>query len=145
MALYDLDNDFDLIKFEEQYHRLRERGGWVELKAKHPSRSLSQNKYLHLLLGYFASYFGCSLDEVKVDIFKRTCNADMFNTTRKDNRGIERVVLRSSASLTTDEMTTAITRFRNFSASEGLYLPEPNEKGYIMYAEQQVEKYKEFL
>lgn len=144
--IYNIDNPYDLAKFEDYVAKIRDRGGWCELKAIHPSRSVSQNAYLHVLLGFFSVEFGYSMDEVKVDIFKRICNSDIFTISTTNKRGQQVAYLRSTASLTSAEMTTAITRFRNYSASEcGLYLPEPSESGLLMYAKQQMELNQEHL
>lgn len=118
----------------------------VELKQKHPQRTIQQNRYLYVLLGYYAQEFGYSIDEVKQDVFKRTCNSDVFERTRVNKRGIEVKYLRSSSELSTAEITLSIERFRNYSSAvAGLYLPTPNESSFIAYCEQQIERYKEYV
>lgn len=117
----------------------------VEVKKRHPNRTLAQNRYLHLLLGFFSCETGYSIDEVKVDIFKRLCNKDLFARTKMNKRGKEVEYLRSSSDLTTGEMTTAIERFRNYSSANGLYLPSPNERDFLVYIEQEIERNKEML
>ncbi len=146
MAQYNLDSPYDLEKFRAKVQEMELKGGYVELKRKASQRSRSQNNYLHLLLGYFALEFGYSLEQVKMQFFKILCNADIFIHQRPNKYGETVDHIRSSAELTTEEMSTAITRFRNYSASEcGLYLPEPGEKGSLMYIEQQMENNKEYL
>ena len=144
--VYDLNNPYDADKFRKKITELLQRGGAVELKRIHQQRTMQQNRYLHLLLGYFASEFGMALDEVKIDIFKRKLNADIFTGYRTNRRGERVSYLRSSSDLDTGEMSRAIDRFRNWSAGEsGLYLPEANEQGELLYAMKQVEKDKEYL
>ncbi len=144
--LYNLKNPIEKDRLLASIQKFIQEGACIELKRKHPGRTLSQNSYLHLLLGYFASEFGYSLEEVKLDLFKRGCNKDLFERTRINRRGREVTFFRSSAVLDTQEMSLAIERFRNFSSAEcGLYLPEPNEHEAIFFAEQQVEAYKEYL
>lgn len=53
--------------------------------------------------------------------------------------------IRSSADLSTAEMSTAIDRFRNYSADNGLYLPQPNELVYLQEIEKELETLKEHL
>lgn len=53
---------------------------------------------------------------------------------------------RSSANLTTAEMTQAIDRFRNWSASEcGIYLPSPNEEDFLQSIEVEMDRQSEYL
>lgn len=146
MALYNLANPYDRQKFNEQCNLLVQKREYVELKRKTTKRSLAQNSYLHVLLGYFASEFGYTLDEVKYDIFKKLCNKDIFQRQRKNKRGFVVKYIRSTTELDKAEMTLAIDRFRNYSASQcGLYLPEPHESEALFYAQQQMDKYKDFM
>lgn len=118
----------------------------VEVTRKRAARSGEQNRYLHLLLGYYASEFGYSLDEVKQDLYKRQLNPDIFVRKHINKRGDEVTYLRSSADLDTREMSLSIERFRNYSSAiAGLYLPSADEKNFLLYAEQQIQKYEEFL
>lgn len=144
--IYNLRNEYELPKFREQVEKMIRQGQVVELKRKNPTRSLAQNSYLHLLISYFASEYGCTTDEAKVDFFKRTCNRELFEETVINKRGNEVKRLRSTSSLTTGEMTLAIDRFRNWSASEaGIYLPSANDTSFIVHAQQEIEKNQEYL
>lgn len=146
MALYNLSNPFDQQKFKEKANELFKAKAYVELKRKTTQHSLAQNSYLHLLLGYFASEFGYTLEEVKYDIFKKMCNKDIFERTRKNKRGFDVKYIRSSTELDKQEMTTAIERFRNYSSAQcGLYLPEPNEHEALFFAQQQIENFSEYV
>jgi len=146
MALYNLSNPYDRQKFKEKANQLVLKQEYVELKVKHTQRSLAQNSYLHLLLGYFASEFGYTLEEVKFDLFKKHCNPDIFIKKRRNKRGNVVKYVRSSTELDKAEMTTAIERFRNYSAAQcGLYLPEPNEHEAIFFAQQQLEQYQNYV
>jgi hypothetical protein len=54
--------------------------------------------------------------------------------------------LRSTAELTTAEMTTAIERFRNWSSAvAGIYLPSANEQEFLIHCKQIIEENKEFI
>lgn len=144
--VFNLDNPYEADKFRKRVAELLHRGGGVELKRIHQQRTMAQNRYLHLLLGYFGSEFGLSLDEVKVDYFKRTVNADIFKAKRLNRKGKEVNCLRSTAELDRGEMTTAIERFRNWSAAvAGLYLPSANEQEALLWMQRQVENDKEYI
>jgi len=117
--LFDLKNEYQIPKFKEYVNKLFSERAVVEVKKKLPNRTLAQNSYLHLLLGYFGSEYGCSLDEAKIDFYKRTCNR---------------------------EMTLSIDRFRNWSASvAGIYLPAANEHQMLIYAQQEIQRNQEFI
>lgn len=145
MALYNLKNVYDRKRFKEACNQMVLKNEYVELKKKNTQRSLAQNSYLHCLLGYFASEFGFTLEEVKFDIFKKICNRDIFEKKRINKRGQEVTYIRSSTELDKAEMTTAIERFRNYSSAQcGLYLPEANEGEALFFAQQQMDQYKEY-
>lgn len=146
MALYNLKNPYDREEFKRACNQMALKREYVELKKKNTQRSLAQNSYLHLLLGYFASEFGYTLEEVKFDIFKKICNRDIFEKRRVNKRGQEVTYIRSSTELDKAEMTTAIERFRNYSSAQcGLYLPEANEGEALFFAQQQMEQNREYM
>lgn len=146
MALYNLKNPYDRQKFKEKANELVKKQEYVELKTKKTTRTLAQNSYLHTILAYFASEFGFSLDEVKIDFYKRKCNPDIYEVKRVNKRGYEVKTLRSSTTLDTREMTISIERFRNWSSAEcGLYLPAPNEGDALFFAQQQIEQYSQYM
>lgn len=144
--IFNLDNNFERQKFKEYCNIQYQKKGIVEVKRKHRQRSTSQNSYLHVLLGYFASEFGYSMEEVKYELFKKKVNPDIFKVERVNKRGQKITAIRSSRDLDTAEMTTAIERFRNWSSAvAGLYLPAPNEQDALIYAQQQMEQYENYL
>lgn len=144
--IFDLSNPYQQKAFLEHVNAFMKNGTTVELKKKAPKRSLQQNRYLHLLLGYFGSEYGASIDEVKVDFFKRECNREIFERVGINKKGQTVKYLRSSAELSSTEMTIAIERFRNWSASvPQIYLPSPNEEQFLAYCEQEIERNKMFI
>lgn len=146
MAVYDLQSPNDRERFATKAKEFAELGVYVELRRVRKARSLSQNAYMHLLIRYFASEFGYTEEQVKQDIFKRTCNAELFEEDVVNRRGCTVRRIRSSASLNSAEMTTAIERFRNYSSAEcGLYLPTPDEREHIAVAMRQVDECKAYL
>jgi hypothetical protein len=143
--IYNLKNPYEREQFQSWCAMMLDRQNVVECVNKQ-KRTLKQNAYLHVLLGFFASEWGNTLEEVKQDIFKRQCNPKLFCIVKRNKFGKMVTTLRSTSSLTTGEMTTAIERFRNWSVSEcGLYLPGPNENEFLLYCQQQIERNREFL
>ena len=144
--IYDFKNPFDREKAEEYFNKLLSERAIVEVKKKRPNRSLNQNAYLHVILSYFGVEYGCSMDEVKLDFFKRLCNKTLFERTITNKQGKEIKILRSSDDLDSMEMTTAIERFRNWSSAvAGIYLPSPDEDSFILHIQKEIERNKEFI
>lgn len=143
--IYDLDNILDRERFNRRVAALVKEGGRVELTAR-KSRSLPQNAYLHLILGWFAIETGNRIDFVKEKYFKMLVNSEIFARYMEDKYLGEVEVLRSSKELTTAEMTTAIDRFRNWSSAEaGIYLPSPNEKAFLDAIDTEINRHREHL
>ena len=144
--VYNLSNPLDVQNAKTRLDFLIKRGCIIELTEKKQKRTLSQNAYLHLLLGYFASQTGNTLEWVKQQYYKKLCNPDIFIGERED-RFLGRVkYVRSSADLRTDEMNMSIERFRNWAASEaGIYLPDPTSEAEIAAMQIEVERYKTYL
>ena len=71
----------------------------------------------------------------------------MFVRTKTDFfTGEQRKVMRSSSDLTTEEMTIAIERFRNWSADKaGIYIPSPEEHRLVQQMEIEVQRAKLYL
>jgi hypothetical protein len=139
----------DTEKFKTAFEKLTEYVGRVELKKLHPKRSLNQNNYLHLILGWFAIENGYNLNEAK-QIYK-ALNDDIYFYTQshiKVNPEFKQHVsffCKSSAELTTKEMTDSIEKFRDWSAENGCYLPAPNEQNFLDHIQNEIEKHKEYL
>ena len=123
--IYDLHNPLDRERLKKRIGRLMDaESAIVELTEKKPQRSRAQNSYLHLLLGELALQTGNTIEWVKVEYYKKECNRDLFVTRRADKMLGTAEVLRSSADLTTDEMTLSIERLKKW-ASEGGIAADP--------------------
>lgn len=144
--IINLGNPYEVDKAQKHLDYLKSKGCWCEVKELKPKRSNRQNAYLHLLIGYFASVYGCSFEEAKIDFYKRTCNRDLFEIEVTNKKGQTVKTLRSSATLDSREMTISIERFRNWASAEAeIYLPSPNEEQFLAYCRQQIEMNAEFV
>lgn len=142
--LYDLTKALDREKLNTRLKKAKNEGEVVELIIKRPPRSLKQNRYLHLILSYFAHETGYTVDYVKHRLFKQHCNCDIFcfDLVNKFTGEVTQE-LRSSADITTAEMTTAIDRFRDWASTDGgIYLPAPDEAEIIREVEVEISKNK---
>lgn len=137
--IYDSNISLDVKRSTERLRYLIQNQKVFEIKEKRKIRSISQNRYLHLILGWFGLEYGYSLEEVKQHIFKEQVNSDLFYDGEKE--GVVTIHRwRSTATLKSDEMTLAIDRFRDFSSKQGCYLPEPSDIGAINEMERQLSK-----
>lgn len=144
--VYDTSNPLDKANFLLRAKKLAESGKVIELTEKKPRRSLPQNKYLHVLLAYFGTQIGNTLEWVKQQYYKKLVNPDLFIREKEDKYLGKIKVLRSSADLDTSKFSLSIERFRNWASQEaGIYLPSADEYIIIQQMEIEIERNKEFL
>lgn len=143
--LYDLKNTLDRERFKRRSNDLYAKGVVVELTEK-KKRTPAQNRYLHLILGWYAMETGNDLEYVKQNYFKRLCNPVIFQEYKQDEYTGETEVLKSTRSCNTEELTVSIERFRNWSSQEcGIYLPSPDEQEFLQSIEVEMEKQKQWI
>ena len=116
--LFDLKNEYQIPKFKEYVNKLFSERAVVEVKKKLPNRTLAQNSYLHLLLGYFGSEYGCSLDEAKIDFYKRTCNRDLFERKTVNKKGKEVIYLLPNLLVKESLLRSNLVKSRSLPMSE---------------------------
>lgn len=143
--IYNLANDLEERTFALRVQRLTRQKAMVELTEKRP-RSLRQNAYCHLAIAYFALQIGLPPAEVKDAYFKTHCSPDIFIRTRFDPiLHTQRTYLRSTAQVTAQEMTTAIDRFLQFAAEQGIYIAPPDQHIALLHMQHDVEQAKRYL
>jgi hypothetical protein len=145
--ILDATKQFDIERARTRLEKLIENKSKFELTEKKPVRSVSQNAYLHLIIGWFAIEYGETIEYVKRMMFKKLVNPKIFIFERENTKTKEkRKELRSSADLDSAEMTTAIDRFRDYSSKEfGVYLPEAGEMDFLNEIKTQIENNKNYL
>lgn len=144
--IYDTRIPFQRDQLLARASSLAGRGKLVELKEYRPRRTNRQNRYLHLLVGYFAIEQGEGLEYCKEQYFKIAANASLFVRTRRDDLVGDVRYLRSSAELSAAEMATAIDRFKRWSAdTAGIYLPEADDQAALDFIEIEIKKNERWL
>lgn len=143
--IYNLKNKIEESKFSERAEKLKSKGSVVELTKKKPQRTLPQNNYLHLLLTYFSVHFGLTLQEAKTEHFKIVCNPELFIVRNEHKILGQYITIRSSADLTTEELSTAIDRFKNYSSGQGLILPNSEDFHFLNHIRNLEKENKEWL
>lgn len=111
----------------------------VEIKVVRPQRSLRANAYYHLLLGICGSEWGYSLAEMKI-IHKRDISPGVFIYYKNDHP-----FTKSSAELTTKELSDAIEQLKKHSAEQSLVLPEPTDEDAMRHWERQIENNRRYI
>lgn len=143
--LYDLSKDIDVSRIQKRMSELLKKGALVELSEKREA-SLSQNAYLHLLLGYIAMEVGETLEYVKERYYKLECNRDLFVKEREDKIVGNTKYIRSTRELDSSEKSLSIERLRDWSSQTlSLYLPEPNEERFLREIKVEISRNKRFL
>lgn len=127
---YDLTSDFQRKAFLSRVDLLLEKGSVVEVTEK-TFRTKNQNNYLHLLIGVVAMYTGNTLSFTKDVYFKKLVNPDIFCVMKEDKIMGKVPVLRSSADVTTEEMSIAIDRFKRWGSENGIYMPNPGDESLL--------------
>ena len=144
--IYDTSNPLDKANFLLRAKKLAESGKVIDLTEKKPKRSLPQNKYLHVLLAYFGTQTGNTLEWVKQQYYKKLVNPDLFIREKEDKYLGNIKVLRSSADLDTSEFSLSVERFRNWASQEaGIYLPSSDEYIIIQQMEIEIERNKDYI
>lgn len=138
--ILDLSRDIDRQKAKERFNKLLENKKVIELTEK-TKGTVQQNRYLHLILTWFGMETGYTLEEVKRNYFKLEVNKEMFLREKTGTLGTVKS-LRSTADLTKEEKTLAITRFRNWSAGADIYLPSADEQGFLQEIEVRASQHK---
>ena len=115
-----------------------------------PPRTNKQNAYLHAIIGGFAVFTGFTFNDVKYKLIKgRICRDMFYKGTRKNILGEVEDVFRSVCTLDVKEIGEVITTFRNYTAMQGFYIPDPEEykeaENFRVFCEKQMELNKEFL
>lgn len=143
--LYDLGNPLQNESFKVKAEALAKKGCIVELTEKKPQRSSQANKYLHVILAYFGLQVGETMEYVKKHYYKILCNKETFVREIEDKYLGKMKVLRSSADLDSDEFSLTITRFRDWAATEGVYIPSSEEHLMVQQMEIEVSRNRMYL
>lgn len=136
-------NPIEKKKAIDYFEKLINKDCIFELTEK-KNRTLNQNKYLHLILGWFSIETGYNLQFTKIELYKKLCNSETYTEIVKGKLG-EVKQLKSSKNLNSKEMTLTIERFRNWSSKNGVYLPSPDEKDFLKEIDYQINKQKQYL
>lgn len=143
--LYNTGSPLEKEQFLRRAEKLANSGKIVEMTEKKPQRTLKQNAYLWLILGYWATQTGYTKDEAEA-IYKEV-NKDIYYET-KVVLDQEMVYIRHTYELDTKEMTQTIEKFRNWSAMNDVYpvyIPAPDEESLVKLMELEVQRMRDYI
>ena len=120
---YDTRKVFEANKARVKLEALIASNKVIELKEKRKKRTLSQNAYMHVLFGLYASETGYTAAEAKT-VLKRECGKLMVY----ENSGTK--FLRGTSDLSKDECQVFIDWLLKFAANQGIHLPS-SEQEYL--------------
>jgi len=132
--IYDTSDPDELIKAADQLAEFGARGKVVDMKVVRAGRTLSQNAFLHTLLGGLGNFLGYNLDEMKT-IYKREINPSLYVYDRNGRK-----FLKSSTELTKEEMSASIDKLRMFAEAQGYPLPAESDVAFIRQLQNELER-----
>lgn len=135
---YNLANPTELKAARNRINYLAKKKRIAIVKERIPNRTLSQNSYLHLIIGAFAANFGYTMEEAK-QIYKE-CSPNIYIYEKKGRR-----FLRSSAKLSKEEMAITIDKFMEKSKEAGFPLPLATDEGWLREIENEIDRHKYYL
>lgn len=141
---YNLSISLDRERFKAKVNKLYTKGAVVEVTEK-VTKTPSQNRYLHLLIGVVALETGNTLEDTKQWYFKRLVNKDIFFISKVDKLGQSIETIRSCADLTKEEMSVAIDRFKRWGNDNGIYMPSPEDVSLLRDIEIELGRVKQYL
>lgn len=136
---YDLSKENEAREASEFLAGSIMRDKLVEIKVVRPTRSLRANAYYHLLLGICGSEWGYSLAEMKI-MHKRDISPNIFIYFKND-----KPFTKSSADLTSKELSDSIEQLKKYAAEQSLILPEPNDEDALRHWERQIQTNERYL
>lgn len=87
--IFNLNNSFEHDRFKEYVNQLYKQKAIVEVKKKLPNRTLAQNSYLHLLLGYFGSEYGAVSTKQKLIFIRGLATVICLNVRRSTRKAMK--------------------------------------------------------
>ena len=143
--IYDPKNPIDAQRARKRFESLMKLGKVFTINEL-TSKSVSQNNYLHLLIGFVAIELGENADYIKEHLYKRNANRDLFVFQKHDRHlDVDVECVKSTADITKEELSASIDRFRNYMSSVfDIYLPEPNEEEFLNSIKIEIERNRYF-
>ncbi len=142
MAVYRPNDPRDYMEIMNMINDARDNDKELEIKKYRKSRTSNQRKYLHFLIRWVASEYGCTSTYMKEFYLKQVIAPFIFDTGNVDRAGNK--VFRSESTLKVDEECNVIQCLRDWAALGNIETPDANDRMEILYCEKQIEKQTSF-
>ena len=143
---FNLNSTFEQVSATAFLKTLFEKKVFIEIKELTGGTN-QQNRYFHLLIGWFALNYGESVEFVKQIMIKRDICPEIFREELISQKtGNIIVSFKSWSDIDKPNRNIVIEKFRNWSAKEAkIYLPSANEDEFLKSIEVEIEKNKQWL
>lgn len=116
---YEFSKTYDQQKALEYLNKLIKAESKCEVKKINPRRSLSANRYIHVIIAIWAKEYGYFMDEAKQTI------KHALNYYKVNDRGA--LIYDKTSEMSSADLSVFTDKFRDWSAINGLYLCTPDE------------------
>lgn len=136
--IFNLEHQEEVSKAREYLNQVSRLGKRIKIERVTEHRSLNQNSYLHLILAYFGTEVGYTLEEAKT-LYKRL-NSNLYVYEKNGSK-----FLKSSADLSKEDMMLSIDKFIAYSEQQGIPLPKADNQDFLDLARNSVEAHKKYI
>lgn len=138
--IYDLNDPREYMEACDAFQAAVDKKCKIEIRKPRKPRTTKQNSFYWFMLQYFACEYGCTTTEASLIYMKKEACPDIFERTVKNKYGKEFKTYRSSADLTSAEMSSAIRNFTAWAAQGGIMIPDPDDHQAIRYCQHVIER-----
>jgi hypothetical protein len=145
--VYNPQKPIDIQRAIEKIKHFIAKGQPFELKRISQKKSVNQNSYFHLIVGWFAWEYGEDFEYVKQEMIKKIICPEVFRYERANEKtGEVRDAYKSFANIDKDQTTYVIDKFRDYASKQaGIYLPEPTDLAALQEIEVQLKNNEQYL
>lgn len=141
---FHLKNQSEVDSAAEYLATLAGREAVVDIKRVSYKRSLQANRFYHVMLSYFGTQVGCTIEESKQII--RIQQPDLYQVKWKQIGEISVMISRSSADFTSKEMADSIDRFRQWSREvANIDIPAPDDAELLKFMDDVIAQHEGYL
>lgn len=138
--IYDLNDPRDYLDACKVFETACDKKSKIDIRRHSRERTSPQNRFYHFMLRYFALQYGCTETEASEIYMKRQACPQIFEQEKKNRFGNVIKTYRSSADLSSSEMSSAIRNFMAWSSIGGIEIPDPEDRESIRWCEKEIER-----
>lgn len=136
MAVYDLNNPKDYLRFFKDIERFKENKQKIEVTKFHPVATDKQQRYLNFIISYLAWKMGDTFYSTLREIQRHVCN-HIFYTEEVDKSGNRKY--KPLSALNTAEASSVIRNVIDYAGVHSIMIPEADDKVGLSYCQKELE------